>query len=162
MADPEFVDSREEMERILAEESLGYLGVGDTQQPYVVPLNYTYSSGRIIFHCALGGQKLEAIRRNPQVCFTVARQVGHIRDHAEGIPCHLDSDSVICNGRARLLDDPTERAAALNAFNRRYRPEAPDLPMERVERCTAVEITVSEMTGRRERERQRTYWRYRF
>jgi hypothetical protein len=38
-----------------------------------------------------------------------------------GAPCHVDSDSVICYGRARLLDDLAERAAALNAFNRRDR-----------------------------------------
>jgi nitroimidazol reductase NimA-like FMN-containing flavoprotein (pyridoxamine 5'-phosphate oxidase superfamily) len=74
----------------------------------------------------------------------------------------VDSDSVICYGRARLLDNPVERAAALNAFNRRYRPEAPDLPRERVEQCMAVEITINEMTGRRERDRHRTYWRSTF
>jgi nitroimidazol reductase NimA-like FMN-containing flavoprotein (pyridoxamine 5'-phosphate oxidase superfamily) len=84
-----------------------------------------------------------------------------MRDHT-GAPCHVDSDSVICYGRARLLDDLTERAAALNAFNRRYRPAVPDLLLERVAQCMAVEITLAEMTGRRERDRHRTYWRATF
>ena len=158
MDEPVFIDSREEMEQILREEVLGYLGLAGDGQPYVVPLNYAYAAGKILFHCALTGQKLDAIGRNPHVCFTVGRQTGEVRDHA-GAPCHVDSDSVICYGRARLLDDLTERAAALNAFNRRYRPEAPDLPWERVEQCMAVEITIAAMTGRRERDRHRTYWR---
>ena len=161
MDEPTFIDSRKEMEQILREEVLGYLGLAGEEQPYVVPLNYAYAAGKILFHCALTGQKLDAMRRNPCVCFTVGRQTGEVRDHA-GSPCHTDSDSVICYGRARIFDDPAERAAVLNAFNRRYRPEAPDLPQERVEQCTAVEITITEMTGRQERDRQRTYWRSTF
>jgi len=161
MDEPVFIDSREEMEQILREEVLGYLGLVGDEQPYVVPLNYAYAAGKILFHCALTGQKLDAIRRNPHVCFTVGRQKGEMRDHT-GAPCHVDSDSVICYGRARLLDDLTERAAALNAFNRRYRPEAPDLPLERVAQCMAVEITLAAMTGRQERDRHRTYWRAAF
>ena len=161
MDEPVFIDSRDEMEQILREEEVGYLGLADEGQPYVVPLNYAYAAGKLLFHCALTGQKLDAIRRNPHVCFTVARQTGVVRDHT-GAPCHVDSDSVICYGRARLLDDLTERAAALNTFNRRYRPEAPDLPRERVEQCMAVEITIAELTGRQERDRHRTYWRATF
>jgi hypothetical protein len=79
-----------------------------------------------------------------------------------GAPCHVDSDSVICYGRARLLDDLTERAAALNASNRRDRLDVSDLPLERGAQCMAVEITLAGMTGRRERDRQRTYWRATF
>ena len=162
MDEPVFIDSREEMERILREEVLGYLGLSGDGQPYVVPLNYAYAAGKILFHCGLTGRKLDAIRRNPHVCFTVGRQTGEVRDHAGDPPCHVDSDSVICYGRARLLDELAEREAALNMFNRRYRPGAPDLPQERVEQCMAVEITVAEMTGRQERERHRTYWRSTF
>jgi uncharacterized protein len=161
MDDPVFLDSCVEMEQLLREEVLGYLGLaGD--QPYVVPLNYSYADGKLLFHCALTGQKLDAIRENPRVCFTVGRQTGEVRDHAGGPPCHLDSDSVVCYGRARLLEDVAERAAALNAFNRRYRPDAPDIAAERVEQCMAVEVTITEMTGRQERDRKRTYWRATF
>lgn len=157
-----FIDSREEMEQMLREEGLGYLGLTHEGEPYVVPVNYAYTAGKIVFHCALTGKKLDAIRRSPRVCFTVGRQVGEVRDHGDGPACHVDSDSVLCYGQARLLDDPRERERALNAFNRRFRPGAPDLPRERVERCMAVEITVTSMTGRRERARQLTYWRFTF
>ncbi len=161
MDDPVFLESREEMEQILREEVLGYLGVAG-EQPYVVPLNYSYSEGKLLFHCALTGRKLDAIRANPRVCFTVGRQAGEVSDHAGGPPCHLDTDSVVCYGRARLIEHLAERSAALNTFNRRYRPDAPDIAAERVTQCMAVEIQITEMTGRRERNRQRTYWRATF
>ena len=163
MHEHEFVESRTEMEAFLQEEELGYLGLVDEEgKPYVVPLNYSYHDGRILFHCALEGKKLDCIRANPNVSFTVSRQAGEVRRHAAGGACHIDSDSVICTGTARVIEDLDERAEALNRFNRAFRPNADDIPMKQVKGCGVVEITVSEMTGRRERERKRTLWRYAF
>ena len=162
MSDQVFVESRDEMEQLLQAESLGYLGLSMNGTSYVVPLNYSYSDGTIIFHCALEGKKLDFIRTNSLVCFTVGQQVGPIRDHAGGNLCHVDSDSVICYGTARIIEGLEERKTALNTFNRCFRPDAPDVPMERVKDCGVVEIKVLEMTGRRERDRKRTYWRYTF
>ena len=157
-----FIESRDEMEKLLREEEIGYLGLSLDGKPYVVPLNYSYSEGKIYFHCGQKGNKLVCLRANPQVCFTVARQLAEVREHAGGNPCHVDSDSVICYGKARMIENLDERSQALNAFNRRYRPNATDVPEERVRNCGVVEIRISEMTGRRERERKRTCWRYVF
>ena len=162
MADREFVETKEEMESLLEQEVLGCLGLAANGQPYVVPLNYAYAEGKILFHCALKGAKLDHIRANPQVCFTVARQTGRVREHAGQSPCHVDSDSVICHGRARVVESAAERKALLDVFNRRFNPEAEPISQERAENCGAVEITIVEMTGRRERERGVTYWRYQF
>ena len=162
MEEQGFIESRYEMEELLREEEIGYLGLSLEEKPYVVPLNYHYSDGKIYFHCGLKGRKLVYMKGNPQVCFTVGRQLAEVREHAGGNPCHVDSDSVVCYGRARTIEDLDERSKALNAFNRRYRPDAPDVPMERVINCAVVEITISEMTGRRERERKRTCWRHVF
>jgi nitroimidazol reductase NimA-like FMN-containing flavoprotein (pyridoxamine 5'-phosphate oxidase superfamily) len=148
------------MEAVLRAGVWGALGLCSEGKPYVVPLNYAYADGKILFHCALEGMKLDMIRANPQVCFTVARQTGTPSEHPGGKPCEVDSDSVICYGRARIVEDAAERAPILNTFNRAFRPDAEDLPMERVRRCGAVEITVTEMTGRRERDGKRSFWRH--
>jgi uncharacterized protein len=162
MGKQDFIESRGEMENLLREEEIGYLGLSLKGEPYVVPLNYHYSDGKIYFHCGLKGKKLNYIKANPQVCFTVGRQLAEVRQHAGKTPCHVDSDSVICYGRARMIEDLDERGKALNAFNRRFRPEATDVPSERIKNCNVVEITIFEMTGRQERERKRTCWRYVF
>ncbi len=164
MGHREFIESSQEMEQILREETIGYLGLSVDDRPYVVPLNYGYLEGRILFHCALTGKKLEHIRANPHVCFSVGRQQGQVQRHAGGNPCHVDSDSVICYGTARILDDVAERQAALNAFNRCFRPDAAVISVEEASRCGVVEIQISEMTGRQERQedRRRTYWRHTF
>jgi nitroimidazol reductase NimA-like FMN-containing flavoprotein (pyridoxamine 5'-phosphate oxidase superfamily) len=69
---------------------------------------------------------------------------------------------VICYGRARIIEDLEERKALLDAFNRCFQPDAAGISMDSTAKCGAVEIEIVEMTGRREREGERIYWRYRF
>jgi len=162
MQSREFLESRQEMENLLREETIGYLGLSMDDDPYVVPLNYAYVEGSILVHCAMTGKKLDYLQRNQQVCFTVGRQYGEVRRHAEGDPCHVDSHSVICFGKARNNEDLQKRKKALDTFNRCFQPDAEEISLELAEKCCAVEIKIIEMTGRRERERKRTYWRYSF
>ena len=167
MADRTVIESKTEMEALLRQETLGYLGLAAAGLPYVVPLNYVYTEGTLIFHCALTGKKLDDIRANPQVCFTVGRQTGRVREHAGQDPCQVDSDSVICTGRARIVSSDTEasieeRQALLNVFNRRFDPDAEPISVKRAEKCGVVEIVIEEMTGRRDRQEGQTFWRHRF
>jgi hypothetical protein len=157
-----FVSSRKEMEKFLREETIGWLGLSRNGRSYVVPLNYAYVDGKIYFHCAMKGRKLDFIRANRDVCFAVGRQTGEVRRHAGNKVCHVDNDSVLCFGRARVLKDLSERAVALNAFQHAFRPRAGDLPEKAVKDCAAIEIVIREMTGRRERARKRTLWRHVF
>ena len=157
-----FDESREEMESILREETLGYLGLSMEGMPYVVPLNYGYVEGKILIHCALMGKKLDYLKANPQVCFTVGRQSGRVRRHPQGATCHVDNDSVICYGIARVVEDVEERRKVLDAFNRCLQPDAEEITLEAASKCCAVEIKVAEMTGRQQRRGGRTYWRYNF
>jgi nitroimidazol reductase NimA-like FMN-containing flavoprotein (pyridoxamine 5'-phosphate oxidase superfamily) len=57
MEEKDFIESRVEMERLLQKEKIGYLGLSLDEKPYVVPLNYHYSEGRIWFHCSFKGKK---------------------------------------------------------------------------------------------------------
>jgi nitroimidazol reductase NimA-like FMN-containing flavoprotein (pyridoxamine 5'-phosphate oxidase superfamily) len=155
----EFIDSKLDMEQILKEQLWGNLGLIDGDQPYVVPLNYGYVDGKILFHCGLEGRKLDCLRANPRVCFTVARQSGAVTPHPGGNPCHVDNDSVICFGTARIVQGDEDRKRLLNAFNQVFRPGA-KLPMNEIPACHVVEITITEMTGRREKDYKVTNWRH--
>lgn len=156
----EFIDSMHEMEKLLSEERVGYLGMAVQNVPYVIPLTFGYSRGKIIFHCGLQGQKLAFIRENPNVCFTVSRQFGEMVSHPQGARCHVNSDSVVCRGKARIVDDVGERCMILNTFNRCLQPNAREITLEEVEHCSAVEITIEEMTGRTQRDAKCTFWKH--
>jgi nitroimidazol reductase NimA-like FMN-containing flavoprotein (pyridoxamine 5'-phosphate oxidase superfamily) len=158
----QFIESREEMEQILRGCRLGFLGLAAGGEAYVVPLTYVYREGRILFHCAMSGKKLDFLRADGRVCFTVARESGEMIRHPEGADCRADHDSVICRGTARIVEDARERRRILDEFNRALTPEAEPVTPEAAAKCRAVEIRIEEMTGRRWRKGKREYWIWRF
>lgn len=163
MPTKKFIKSREEMEEILYQETMGFLGLCMEGKPYVVPLTYAYLEGKIFFHCALKGMKLEYIKANPQVCFTVGKQFGEVCHHPQGARCRTSHDSVICYGMARVIENMEERGEALNKFNRCLQPGAKEIPFEAISKCCAVEIRIAKMTGRRQRKGiEWTHWEYDF
>ena len=100
----------ERVEEILSRRTAGTLAVlGDNGYPYAVPLSYVYHNGRIYFHCARAGHKLDAIRGCDKVSFCVI-------DQDEIVPAEFTTyfRSVIVFGRAREVSDPAELMDAMN------------------------------------------------
>ena len=64
--------SQADCEKILKTATAGVLAVtGDGGYPYAVPLSYVYAEGRLYFHCAGSGHKLDAISADDRVSFCV-------------------------------------------------------------------------------------------
>ena len=66
--------SEEECLRILKEQPRGVLSVlGDDDYPYGVPMDHWYrgENGKLYFHCAKTGHKLDAVRRHDKVSYCV-------------------------------------------------------------------------------------------
>lgn len=140
--------SRAECEEILRRATSGVLAVsGDGGYPYAVPLSYVYEGGKLWFHCALSGHKLDAIRRDSRVSFCVV-------DQDQVVPAAYTTyfRSVILFGRARILEDHKEKLAALEKLAERYAPGDLEGRMIEIEksfsRTCMVEITVEHMTGK--------------
>ena len=67
--------SNQEAIDLLCRAEYGILStVDEVHQPYGVPLSYVYKENAVYFHCALSGQKLDNLVRNPKVSFTVVGQ----------------------------------------------------------------------------------------
>ncbi len=108
----------EQIEAILRRGSAGTLAVlGDGGWPYAVPLSYVYHSGRIYFHCAKSGHKLDAIRACDRASFCVI-------DKNEIVPAEFTTyyRSAIVFGRARIVEDPAARMDAMRALAAKYSP----------------------------------------
>ena len=63
--------SPDESLAILEKGSSGVLALWDGEEPYAVPLSYVYHGGKLYFHCARAGRKLEAIKVCPRASFCV-------------------------------------------------------------------------------------------
>lgn len=67
--------SAKESEEILRRMTNGTLALhGDGGYPYAVPVSYVYSDGRIYFHTAMQGHKVDALMRDDKVSFCVVEQ----------------------------------------------------------------------------------------
>lgn len=110
--------SSEECEHVLGRCTSGVLALtGDGGYPYAVPLSYVYADGAIIFHSAVEGHKVDAIRRDNRCSFCVIEQ-------DDIMPAEFTTHfrSVIAFGRIHILEDTDEKVQALRLLGRRYSP----------------------------------------
>jgi hypothetical protein len=59
-----------QMNNLLASQVVGRLACSADDQPYLIPLTYTYD-GTYIYGQTKEGMKLDVLRKNPNVCFEV-------------------------------------------------------------------------------------------
>lgn len=110
--------SREECERILGRCTSGVLALsGDGGYPYAVPLSYVYVDGALIFHSALEGHKVDAVRSDSRCSFCVIE-----RDEIKPAEFTTHFRSVIAFGRIRILEGADDKVQALRLLGRRYSP----------------------------------------
>jgi nitroimidazol reductase NimA-like FMN-containing flavoprotein (pyridoxamine 5'-phosphate oxidase superfamily) len=147
----EWITDRDEMESLLQETLVGCLAtVGPDGSPYITPLNFVYHQGKIYFHCAFEGRKMDSIKANPRVCFEVHEliKIVHVQRACDFSTRYR---SVLVFGHARSLPDVDEKVAILTALGEKYaggRAVEPPTPKE-ARGTEVIEITIEEMTGKR-------------
>lgn len=107
---------QEEAKLLLHIGEYGFLATADMENnPYVTPLNYVYSNGKIYFHCAQKGHKIDNMKKNENVCFCVTERV-------EVVPEHFTTkfESVIVFGKAREVTDVKGKEIALLSLIKKY------------------------------------------
>jgi uncharacterized protein len=95
--------------------------------PQVIPMNFVYHDGVIYMHSHPFGEKLDNIRRNPNVGFEVDQHICflpsyyfHPTDASQADTLYI---SVVIKGKAEIVDRIEEKALALNALMEKYQKE---------------------------------------
>ena len=104
--------SEEEAINILTSLSYGVLGlVGDGGYPYTVPLNYVFCDGKLYFHCASEGHKIDSVKNDDRASFCVVAK-------DDVVPSMLATDfcSVILFGRVGFVSGDDEKRRVLLQF----------------------------------------------
>jgi len=127
------VMTHDEMERLLKKCSCGRLGLSFQNENYIVPVTYKYGQGRVYFHSARQGKKVDFIKNNNRVCFEV--------DELQG---DLGWATVICSGTVTLRED----IEAKKEFSEVFLGQKPsDEQLGRMESYIGI-IQIEDMTGR--------------
>ena len=119
---------------------------GDDGYPYAVPVSYVYAEGKIYFHTAVTGHKVDAIRRDAKVSFCVVEQ-----DDVKPAEFTTYFRSVIAFGKARILEDEGEKLSALRLLADKYSHGEAGMEAEIAKgfnHLLMVEITVEPLTGK--------------
>ena len=140
------------LESWLKEALVGRLATVDEDgYPVIKPVNFVYDQGRVFFHSALEGEKLDDIRREARVGFEIDKLFAITPPPQRGCQTHCFYQSVIIRGKARLLagagDRPTKERA-LWLLVEKYSSASCELLSEDSEQTAVVEIEIDSMTGK--------------
>ena len=145
--------SQEDCIAVLNRGTSGVLALdGDDGYPYALPISYVYDEGKLYFHCAKSGHKLDAVRRNAKASFCVI-------DQDSVVPEEYTSyfRSVIAFGTMRILENEGEKRAALEKLAVKYAPaDSDDHRRQAIADYWAavcmLELKVDHLTGKQARE----------
>jgi nitroimidazol reductase NimA-like FMN-containing flavoprotein (pyridoxamine 5'-phosphate oxidase superfamily) len=144
--------TEEDARTFLAAGTEGRLATCDKAgQPYITPLNYVVHDNKIYFHSKLTGRKLDNLAENRRVCFEVSQATKMTISEDRPCSCATRYQSVLAFGMARVVADPSERAALLNLLVERHAAGKPFQPVDeqKAATCAVVEIVIDEISGKR-------------
>ena len=126
----------------------GVLAVqGDDDYPYAVPLSFVYEDGKLFFHAAMTGHKIDAIERNEKASFCVIAADDVLQSTFTTL-----FRSAIAFGRLRILTEDGEKRHALECLVKKYSPDYVAEGDAEIEgdwkRVCAIELAIEHMTGK--------------
>jgi len=113
---------QEEVERIILKCDVCNLAMlTETNEPYVIPMNFGYNNGEIFFHSSKYGKKINILRKNSRV--SVSFSTDHeLKWQNEQIACSYSMKyrSVLAHGRVEFIEEYDRKIEALNLIMKNY------------------------------------------
>lgn len=141
--------SNEECIRVLKEEPRGVLSMlGEDGYPYGIPVNHWYceEDGKLYFHGAKEGHKIDAIAKCDKVSLCVYDK--GFRKEGEWA---LNINSVVVFGRIKPVDDTDKARRICEALCRKFTDDEVYIQKEltnALPRVQCLEMTIDHMTGK--------------
>ena len=130
--------------QVLSEAEFLCLALNTDSAPYAVFMNFIYKEGALFVHCAHEGYKLDLLRADARVGFTVATDICVVPEQFT-----TRYRSVSGTGFASIVDDDEEKQAVFSGFAGKYKAACPDpVPDAMVRRMCVLRITIESMTGK--------------
>lgn len=141
--------SEKENISILQKATAGTLALlGDNGYPYAVPISYVYADdGKLYFHSALSGHKIDAIKNCDKASFCVID-----KDDVQPEKYTTYFRNVIAFGRIHIIEDAQEKLETARLLGDRYNPnqeEALQKEMEKgLSRMVMIRFDIEHLTGK--------------
>ena len=140
--------SEAESIEILRKATSGTLALlGDSGYPYAVPISYVYADGKLYFHSALSGHKVDAIRNCDKASFCVI-----VKDDVQPERYTTFFRSVIAFGRIHIIEDEQEKLKTARLLGDRYNPNQEEALQKELEhgfaRMLMIRFDIEHLTGK--------------
>ena len=139
------IQNRAVIDSLLNTCHVGRLGtIGNDGYPRIKPLNFVYLDGKIYFHSAKEGEKIDDIGRDSRIVFEVDEHMGYVKSDINPCSARYLYRSAVIKGRAVIVNDGTERLLALKSLMEKYQPEGgyKDFLPEKFKVTAAVRIAI--------------------
>ena len=142
------INSREEIDEILASTSVMNLALCDNNVPFLVPVFFVYDGAAIYFHSAYAGTKMGILSRNNAVCFEVSVDQGFIESDAA---CDFEAKhrTVIGFGKAVLVEEMSEKVRVLDMIVARFTDKKFPYPQGSLDNTAVVRIGIESIKGKK-------------
>lgn len=132
---------------VLINEPRGVLALhGENGYPYAIPMNYIYIDGKLYFHCAKEGHKIDALSKENRASFCVMDK-GFKKQNEWA----WNIKSVVIFGRIRKIESAKETLEIVRKLGLKYYPTTESVEKEinkAMEKVQILEMTVDHMTGK--------------
>jgi hypothetical protein len=138
---------KEKINEIMKKNTNGILScTGDEGYPYGVPVSFVYFNEKIYFHSAKSGHKIDSIKNNSKVSFTVVDKDQIVSEEYTSY-----FRSVIAFGKARLVEGE-EWYEGFKELVEKYSGDQPEeAKIKEIKECTRsliIAIDVEHITGK--------------
>jgi nitroimidazol reductase NimA-like FMN-containing flavoprotein (pyridoxamine 5'-phosphate oxidase superfamily) len=142
---------RPTIDAILDEGLVCHVGLAIDGQPYVLPMNYGRDGDRLVLHGSAASRLLRALAAGSPACFTVTLLDGLVLARS-AFHHSMNFRSVVLFGRAKPIDEPAAKVAALRAISEHLLPgrwDAVRPPDAReLAATTVVEVSLDEASAK--------------
>ncbi len=143
---------KDEVERILKANTSGVLSVIDADgYPYAVPLSYVYADGKIYFHSAKAGHKIDAVKNCSKSTFCIID-----KDDIQPEKYTTFYKSVIAFGKVEIVTDGEEAVFAIKALGEKYNPDHDGDLQREIEKYSSafsiIKFNIEHVTGKQAKE----------
>jgi len=145
------IQTRAVVDNLLNTCPVGRLGtIGNDGYPRIKPLNFVYLNGKIYFHSAKEGEKIDDIIRDNRVLFEIDEPMGYVKSGKNPCSAKYLYRSIMIRGKAVIVSDDGERLLALRSLMEKYQPEGGygEFLTEKLNITAVVRIGIEEITGK--------------
>jgi hypothetical protein len=149
------LERRAELLEVVKDGKTIQLAFQDKDEPYIVTLNYGYDWSKdklsFYFHSANEGRKIDLIRTNPRVCFSISICDPFVAGE-KACNYGMKYRSIVGYGKIGIVESEEERKNGLNLLMKKYTGKDQwDYDDEMLKKTTVTCLEVETLSGKRKK-----------